>query len=41
VEVHAIDARAKSFYSQYGFQPFLDDDSHLFLPLETIRKLLK
>lgn len=41
VEVHAIDDRARSFYSQYGFQSFLDDDTHLFLPLETIRKLLK
>ncbi|MBX3177608.1 MAG: GNAT family N-acetyltransferase [Candidatus Hydrogenedentes bacterium] len=40
VEVHAINDQAKSFYTQYGFQPFLDDDSHLFLPIETIRKLL-
>lgn len=41
VEVHAIDDRAKSFYAQYGFQRFNDDEWHQFIPLETIRTLLK
>lgn len=40
VEVHAVDGSARTFYAQYGFQPFIDDDCHLFLPLESIRALL-
>lgn len=39
VEVHAIDARASTFYARYGFQVFRDQPSHLFLSLATIKKL--
>jgi len=39
VEVHAIDARARDFYTRYGFQAFTDQPFHLFLSLATIRKL--
>jgi GNAT superfamily N-acetyltransferase len=38
VEVLAIDAEAKGFYSKYGFVPLADKDLHLFLPIETIKK---
>jgi ribosomal protein S18 acetylase RimI-like enzyme len=38
IEVMAKDAEAKEFYEKYGFVPLLDQDRHLFLPLETIRK---
>jgi GNAT superfamily N-acetyltransferase len=39
VEVHAIDETARTFYVKHGFMPLLDDAHHLFLPLETVRKL--
>lgn len=38
VEVLAIDAEAKGFYSKYGFVPLADNDLHLFLPIKTIEK---
>jgi len=39
VVVDAIDDRAKSFYSRYGFASFLDDPRHLFIPLKVVRQL--
>jgi len=39
LEVHAIDQQARKFYTKYGFQPFRDDPSHLFMPMETIKQL--
>ncbi|MEX1041871.1 MAG: GNAT family N-acetyltransferase [Pirellulaceae bacterium] len=39
VEVDAIDQRSKDFYLKYGFVSLLDDDRHLFLPMQNIRKL--
>lgn len=36
VEVLALDAEAKGFYSKYGFVPLADNDQHLFLPIKTI-----
>lgn len=36
VEVLAIDADAKRFYTKYGFVPLVDNDLHLFLPIKTI-----
>lgn len=39
VEVHAINARAKSFYARYGFQAFNDQPFHLFLSLATVKSL--
>jgi GNAT superfamily N-acetyltransferase len=38
VEVHAIDDQAKRFYEKYGFVPLLDSQSHLYLPIATIRQ---
>jgi GNAT superfamily N-acetyltransferase len=37
VEVGAIDQQAKAFYQKYGFQPLLDAELHLYLPVATIR----
>jgi GNAT superfamily N-acetyltransferase len=39
IEVDAIDDQARSFYLKYGFVPLRDDSNHLFLPLQTVRKL--
>jgi GNAT superfamily N-acetyltransferase len=39
VEVHALNASAEAFYLKYGFQPFQEQPSHLFLPLVTIKNL--
>ena len=39
VEVHAIDTQAAAFYTRYGFQPFQDRPTHLYLPLATVKKL--
>jgi len=39
VEVDAIDETARQFYLKYGFVPLLDDQHHLFLPIQVIRKL--
>jgi GNAT superfamily N-acetyltransferase len=39
VEVDAIDEAAKNFYLKYGFVPLADDQHHLFLPMQVIRKL--
>lgn len=40
VEVRAIDETAAAFYRRYGFTPLLDDERHLFLPIETVRRVL-
>jgi GNAT superfamily N-acetyltransferase len=39
VEVHAFDEAARRFYLNHGFVPLLDDEHHLFLPMQVIRKL--
>lgn len=39
VEVHAVDEGARRFYLKYGFVSLLDDERHLFLPMQVIRKL--
>ena len=39
VEVDAIDDDARQFYLKFGFVPLLDDQHHLFLPMQVIRKL--
>jgi len=39
VEVDAIDDTAKRFYQKYGFVSLLDDERHLYLPMQVIRKL--
>ncbi len=41
VVVDAIDQRAKEFYEKYRFIPLLDSEFHLYLPVATIRDLLK
>jgi predicted GNAT family N-acyltransferase len=38
VEVLAIDAEAKEFYTKYGFVPLADNDLHLVLPIKTIQE---
>jgi hypothetical protein len=45
IGIVAIDVRAKSdrvrdYDRRYGFQPLTDDELHLLLPLETVRKLI-
>jgi len=39
VEVDAIDEKARQFYLKHGFVSLLDDQRHLFLPIQMIRKL--
>ncbi len=39
IEVDAINETARKFYLKYGFVPLLDDQQHLFLPIQVIRKL--
>jgi GNAT superfamily N-acetyltransferase len=41
VIVDAIDAEAKAFYQKYRFIPLLDNELHLYLPISTIREVLK
>jgi GNAT superfamily N-acetyltransferase len=41
VVVDAIDRQAKAFYQKYRFIPLLDSEFHLYLPITTIRTLLK
>jgi GNAT superfamily N-acetyltransferase len=41
VHVHAIDDDAKTFYAHFGFQSLIDQDRHMLLPIETIRKGFK
>lgn len=38
VEVLAIDADARNFYTKYGFVPLADNDLHLFLPIKTVEE---
>jgi GNAT superfamily N-acetyltransferase len=38
VELYALTDKAKSFYLRYGFVPLQDDELHLYLPIETLRK---
>jgi hypothetical protein len=39
VEVHAIDDEAHRFYQKYGFTTLLDDTYHLYLSMQTVRKM--
>jgi len=39
VDVIASNDSARSFYLKYGFKPLLDNQLHLFLPIETARIL--
>jgi len=36
VEVLAKDEKAQAFYRQYGFQPLIDDQLHMYLPLAAV-----
>jgi GNAT superfamily N-acetyltransferase len=38
IEVLAIDADAREFYSKYGFVAFVDNNLRLFLPIRTIEQ---
>lgn len=38
VELYALTENAKRFYLKYGFVELKDDDKHLYLPIETLRK---
>jgi GNAT superfamily N-acetyltransferase len=39
VDVMALHERAKQFYLKYGFETMLDSPLHLFLPIETARRV--
>jgi len=39
VEVHALNDDARRFYLKFGFSSLIDDQHHLFLPIQVIRKL--
>ena len=41
IEVDAIDQQARAFYEKYGFNPLLDNEFHLFLPISTIQSALQ
>jgi GNAT superfamily N-acetyltransferase len=41
VVVDAIDQQAGAFYRRYGFIPLRDSEFHLYLPIATIRTVLK
>lgn len=41
VVVDSLHEKAKAFYVRYGFEPVLDDPLHLFLPMRTVRELLR
>jgi ribosomal protein S18 acetylase RimI-like enzyme len=41
IEVIAIDGEAKAWYERFGFQPLLDSPLHLYLPMDTARKLIE
>jgi GNAT superfamily N-acetyltransferase len=38
IELYALTENAKRFYLKYGFVPLQDDEKHLYLPIETLRK---
>jgi hypothetical protein len=41
MELDAMNVKVRdSFYSKFGFQPLLDDELHLYLPIKTIRKIV-
>jgi ribosomal protein S18 acetylase RimI-like enzyme len=39
VDLWAMNDRARRFYLRYGFMELLDDPSHLYVPIQTLRKL--
>ncbi|NJM54491.1 MAG: GNAT family N-acetyltransferase [Blastocatellia bacterium] len=38
VELYALTDKAKRFYLKYGFLELKDDEKHLYLPIETLKK---
>lgn len=38
VELYALTDNAKRFYLKYGFVALTDDEKHLYLPIETLKK---
>lgn len=41
IEVHALDAAARSFYERFGFTSLLDDPLHLYLPVSRARAAMR
>jgi ribosomal protein S18 acetylase RimI-like enzyme len=41
VEVIAEDEAARGFYMRYGFEPLVDDQRHLYLPVRTLRRAFR
>ena len=40
IEVDAKDDTARSFYARHGFQSLVDDRLHMYLPMETARRVV-
>ncbi len=38
IELYALTDNAKRFYLKYGFVALTDDEKHLYLPIETLKK---
>ena len=38
IELFALNENAKKFYLKYGFIELKDDENHLYLPIETLKK---
>jgi ribosomal protein S18 acetylase RimI-like enzyme len=41
IEVDALDERARGFYEHYGFSHLPDDETHLYLPMEAAKILIR
>ncbi len=41
VELDAKSSSARSFYEKYGFKALADDKLHLYIPIQTIRRLFR
>lgn len=41
IDVDLLNDRVSKFYKKYGFKEFIDDNNHMFITIETIKKLFK
>lgn len=41
IEVFAVNEAARRFYLKYGFEPLIDDDTHLYLPMRIVLETVK
>ncbi len=41
IDVDILNIKVSKFYKKFGFQSFIDDNKHMFITIETLKKIFK